>query len=84
MKIFELRPAKKLKDNDNPWNPWFDKSFGFIVRAETEDEARKIAHENAGDENQGETPWLDSKYSTCIELTSDGKAGLIMNDFARA
>ena len=94
MKIFELRPVENLKDGDNPWEPWYDKSFGFIVRAETEAEARKIANENAGYENRGEflsnktsntkTPWLDEKYSTCIELTGDGEAGVIMEDFARA
>jgi hypothetical protein len=94
MKIFELRPVENLKDGDNPLDPGYDKSFGFIVRAETEAEARKIASENAGDENRGEflrikiantkTPWLDEKYSTCIELTSEGEAGLIMGDFAYA
>jgi hypothetical protein len=93
MKIFELRPVKNLKD-DNPWYPWYDKAFGFIVRAETEAEARKIASENAGEENRGEflskktanakTPWMDEKYSTCIELTCDGEAGMIMKNFARA
>ena len=54
MKIFELRPVENLKNNDNPWKPWYNKSFGFIVRAETEAEARKYADENAGDENRGE------------------------------
>ncbi|GAG23345.1 unnamed protein product [marine sediment metagenome] len=94
MKIFELRPVEDLKDNDNPWEPWYDKSFGFIVRAETEAEARKHADENAGDENRAEflntktantkNPWLDEKYSTCVELNGDGEAGMIMQDFARA
>jgi hypothetical protein len=94
MKIFELRPVKNPRDNDNPWYPWYDKIFGFIIKAETEAEARNIANENAGNENNGtflgykiantNTPWLDSKYSTCIELTNDGKAGIIMQDFAQA
>ena len=94
MKIFELRPVENLKVGDNPWEPWYDKSFGFIVRAETETETRKIANENAGDENRGEflngkiantkTPWLDKKYSTCVELTGEGEAEMIMEYFARA
>ena len=90
MKLFELRPIENLKDGDNPWEPWYDKSFGFIVRAYTEAEARKIANENAGDENRVEfyktantkTPWLYGKYSTCIELRGDGEVGMIMRDFA--
>ncbi len=59
-----------------------------------EKEAREIANENAGDENRGEflrektantkTPWLDEKYSTCIEISGNGEKGLIMQDFARA
>ena len=85
MKIFELRPVFIFKENDNPWKPWYDKSFGFIVRAETEAEARKYADENAGNENSGtKTPWLDEKYSTCVELNSNGEAGMIMKDFASA
>lgn len=94
MKVFELRPAKDPKDNDNPWEPWFNKCFGFIIRAETEAKARKIAHENAGEENRGEflnkkitktkSPWLDKKYSTCIEVASNGNPGIIMEDIAKA
>lgn len=75
MKLWLLRPIENLPINDDPWSPWYDKSFGFVARATTENEARKIAHDNADDENRGEfmgmstskthEPWLDSKYSTC-------------------
>ena len=62
MKLWLLEAKANLPTDDNPWEPWYDKSFGFVVRAETEAEARKIAHENAfagylprlGDENRGE------------------------------
>ena len=87
MKIWILTPVDGLPDNDNPWIPWYDKSFGFIVRAETEEEARKFAHDEAGYENRGEfsiQPWLDSKYTTCSELTGEGTPGVVMGDFANA
>ena len=94
MKVFILRPKNELPVNDNPWEPWYDKIFGFIIRADNEKEAREIANENAGDENIGEflskktantnTPWLDEKYSTCVEISNEGGKGLIMQDFARA
>ena len=94
MKVYELIPVENLPLNDNPWEPWYDKNFGFIIRGENEKEAREIANENAGDENRGEflrektantkTPWLDEKYSTCIEISGNGEKGLIMQDFARA
>lgn len=94
MKLWILRPVKGLDKKDNPWEPWYDKTFGFAVRAETEEEARKFAHEQAGDENRGEflgrkiadtnSPWLDAKYSTCTELLAEGEAGVVMQDFAAA
>jgi hypothetical protein len=94
MKLWILRPIDGLEKNDNPWNPWYDRAFGFVVRANTEEEARALAHANAGDENRGEfmvnktanteTPWLDAKYSTCIELLPEGDAEVVMKDFASA
>ena len=95
MKLWLLRARKDLPTSsdgygvDNPWSPWYDKTFGFVVRAETEADARSIATENAGNEishlNEGVgTAWLDAKYSTCVELTTDGEPGLIIEDHARA
>jgi len=94
MKVYELRPVENLPINDNPWEPWYNKNFGFIIRADNEKEAREIAHKNAGDENRGEflrekiantnMPWLDEKYSTCFEISNEGEKGLIMQDFARS
>lgn len=90
MKLWLLRPKEGLKDGDNPWEPWYDKCFGFVVRAETEGEARQIAHGCAGDENRGEfmgasiaktgQPWQEKKYSTCVELTPDGESGVVIED----
>ena len=83
MKLWILRPITKKRNS--PWDPWYDKSFGFVIRAETEEKARKIADENAGDENHdAKHPWLNSLYSNCKELLSDGKESLIMKDFASA
>jgi len=83
MKLWLLRPAKEKKGG--PWDPWFDKSFGFVVRAETEEKAREIADDNAGDENRdAKHPWLKSRYASCEELTPNGEEDLIMKDFASA
>lgn len=88
MILWLLRP-RDLSDNDNPWYPWYDKCFGYVIRAETEQAARKLAHENAGDENREgflktKEPWLDKKYSTCVELVNDGKSEIIIQDFSNA
>ena len=94
MKLWLLRPVDGLKNNDNPWEPWYDKAFGFVVRAETEEEARALAHAYAGEENSGTflgdkiadttNPWLDATYSTCVELRPAGSAEVVMMDFQSA
>ena len=94
MKLWLLRPVDGLDKGDNPWEPWYGKSFGFVVRAETEDAARELANAEAGDENRGvfldvktantTQPWKDAKYSTCTELLPNGEAEVVMQDFARA
>ena len=94
MKLWLLRPINGLAKNNNPWEPWYDKAFGFVVRAETEEQAREFAHANAGGENRGmflskktsntKQPWKDEKYSICTELLPDGEPGVVMQDFAAA
>ena len=94
MKLWILRPNEKLTNNKNsPWEPWYDKAFGFIIRAETEDRAREIANDHGGDEigdphylpdRHGIDPWLDKTLSTCVELKSNGIEEMILRDFASA
>lgn len=57
-------------------------AFGMIVRAASERSARSIAAENCAEE--GEEAWLNSDYSTCIELVPEGNASVIMVDHSRA
>ena len=93
-RLWLLRPVDGLPDKDNPWEPWYDKSFGFVICADSEEEARQLAHANAGDENRGEfleretadtkAPWLNAKYSTCAELTPAHEKGVVLQDFHSA
>ncbi len=78
--LWILRPNRDA-ENDL-WQPWYDKSFGFVVRAETEEDARAIASESAGDE--GADAWLKPEYSSCDSLENDGDSGLVMQDFHSA
>jgi len=101
MNIYLLRPIAVADGAPWPWSPWYDKAFGFVVRAETEEEARQLADAEAGDENnavnaegyyiygpaaakQERHPWLLAEFSTCVILTADGDAGVIIKDFASA
>lgn len=80
MKLWLLRPRDDLVTS--PWHPWYDKAFGFVVRAETEDAARCVASAECGDEKPN--AWLDEKFSTCIPLEASGDCEIVVRDFAAA
>ena len=69
----------KAIDEHPTWQPWYDKAFGFVVRAGSERLARMIASRDAGDEEA--EPWLDEKQTTCVELVADGDAKIVLKDF---
>jgi hypothetical protein len=76
MKLWLLRPVNETLD---PWMPWFNCMFGFVVRAEDELGARRLASSRAGDE--GPESWLLPAHSTCVELQPDGSEGVVMEDY---
>ena len=88
MKLWLLRP---IEDYGGAWRPWYDKCFGAVVAAETEEEARGLIE--TGDEDTSKrteldldkriNPWLDPTLSTCVELEST-EAGQIIQDFRSA
>jgi hypothetical protein len=84
--LWLLRPRDSVvnlpSSADNPWEPWYDKTFGFVVRAATEERAREIAESERGAEHSG--AWLDSRYSTCEVLTAAGVEGLVIEDNRQA
>lgn len=83
MKLYLLRPIKQ-------WEPWYDKCFGMVIRAESELQARTVAMLYAGDEGDKYSSsvihevWLDPLLTSCEVLTHEGKAGLVIRDFASA
>lgn len=79
MRLWLLRPVGNWYSTPPAaWNPWYDKTFGFVVRAETEQQARAIASKESSDE--GCNAWLDVWQSDCIELTTDGDEGVVIQD----
>jgi len=74
MKLWILEP---VEDSDK-WMPWYDKAFGFIVRAECEEDARAIAANDHRDE--GKEAWLSNESSTCQQLTDEGEPEMVMSD----
>jgi hypothetical protein len=90
VKLWILRPREDLP-GDDPWSPGFDKTFGFVVCAELEEDARRLADSEAGGENSRlfawaplSHPWLDALYSTCEELLATDEPGIILQDYRRA
>jgi hypothetical protein len=71
-------------DGKDPWQPHHEKVFGVVVRAADEEEARWLAHQSAGQENDaidGVQPWLDEAYSTCEEVPAEGGAEVILVNY---
>lgn len=86
MKLWLLRPAVYTKEHGyvhGLWMPWYDKAFGFVIRAETEQQAREMAAA-LQEANELEHAWRDQASSTCTELTAEGPAQIVMIDFWRA
>lgn len=86
MNLWILKPVKNLPDDNNPWEPPYDCHHGMVVRAETENQARQLAHKNGAAENgswrfsdvKTKTPWLDCQYSTCEILSQAGEAAVVL------
>lgn len=86
MHLYILKPiaprAYGYVSVSGPWDPWYNKAFGMVVRAACARHARELASEAAGAE--GGDAWLDGSLSTCVELAADGDAGVIIQDIANA
>lgn len=84
MRLWLLRPIDK---DSGPWEGLYDRVFGFVIRAETEERARQIAAENAGFENPflsghyDKSPWNDAALSTCTPVGDEGEEALIIHDY---
>ena len=76
MKLWLLKPVKD-------WDPWYDKAFGFVVSAESEEAARRIASVNHGDETS--EAWINPRETSCVELKAeDFPNEVIIRNFASA
>lgn len=69
MKIFVLH---RLDDID------WDEYIGFVVCAEDEIEARKLAIER---DSCSRSLWLDHARASCIEITHDSEKGIILESY---
>ena len=78
MKLFLLRRIERRAE------PWGD-LMGCVVRAQDETNARQITAESYpvswnGEDANGASEFLDAAQVSCVELLTDGTAGVILND----
>jgi len=88
MKLWKLGPQKEYKGQNSVFD-WGCK-WGFIIRAKSEEDARKFAHKNAGREKHVDIDrengikkdtWMEPKYTYCIEIPVEGKKEIILEEF---
>lgn len=72
MKLFHIKATDEAEVG-------YDCNHAFVIRAKNEGDARRLAAEAKGGEDQ-ET-WLDPILSTCEELSPKGEAEIILADF---
>ncbi len=84
MPLFILKPRMDLRSADDPWDSWSHSAFRFVVRAQNETEARKLAQDNGGNEMRTKAVWLSAEYTICELLTQEGVSMVICRDFASA
>lgn len=60
--------------------PVYDVTNGMVVRAESEERARKVAAALTISDDGPET-WLNPNGSTCDELTAHGAEMVVLRDF---
>ena len=80
MRLWKLQPV------DADFTQWGFRARGFVVRAVSEEAARRVVVEHADDEligtgGQGAEVWLDPAFTTCTPIPVDGPPGIIMRDF---
>lgn len=79
MKLWLLKPRNKTQAVE--YFSW-DCNLGFVVRADSPSEARKIASKKQSDE--GDEVWLDPSITSCRQLKSLGPKGVVLTDYRSA
>jgi len=72
----------KAIDGAKEFEPWFEKSFGHVVRARNEEKAIILASTECGDE--GKDVWLNDKITSCEILTAKGEEEHILLEIRTA
>lgn len=62
--------------------PDYEVAVAFVVRAETEEQARTLASHRGGDEVWPDcNPWLFPEHTECVPLEHGGKPGIVLRHY---
>lgn len=73
MKLWLLRNLAEFREQAGD-------CYGFVVRAESERDARSLAEFQTPGVEPGGT-WLRSELSSCVRLTEDGPVEVVLTDY---
>lgn len=62
-------------------NPDYDEFCGFVVRADSEEDARQICHRSSSWSYEPKKVWLIPYLSSCTQLSEEGEPGIILSDY---
>lgn len=68
-------PADAHPKTADPWHDRDGLHYLFVIRADTEESARNLASKRANKHTAA--LWLDCKQTTCKQLSSRGKEGIV-------
>ena len=93
MKIWQLLPSADVKESNDPWSSRYDCYYGFVIAAETEEQARQMAQaesyrtcacetqtwidQDGSDVAVERQVWTDPRFTTCVELTAGNEPRII-------
>jgi hypothetical protein len=76
--IYLLLP---VRPSDPPFEPVLDRNYGFVVRADSEEQARSLADDLAKSEGAG--TWLDPALTSCEPVDNGGPSVLLVRYVSR-
>jgi len=88
VKLWKLGPQKEYEVEGN-FIFHRGSCWGFVIRAETEEKARKLAHKNARNEKYAyldrendikKETWIEPKYTYCKEILAEGEEEIIQSE----
>ena len=88
MQLYLLKARPDLDDSVSAKHFGYDRHDGFVIRAESEEQARDMAQSKALAMSQGRRSttdtWTDPGITVCEKLSEQGASEILLEDFYEA